>query len=447
MVRNSVAGLGFDQDASMVIFPISPFLVDSDISPVERDVHKFAEGLTDWKPASSETGIQNPPKVRIEANGYEAAYDKMNRQFITSTWGDGLPLNPPTEERVSWILQGTDRARDSLIGKVMPRGGIATVETLAVSLAMSGGRPEYLPVMIAAVECILDPEMEHDKFQATSGSTYPVVIVNGPIGKDIRLNSGFGLLGPDPQHPAGVAIGRAIRLVQQNVGGALPGVGTMSIYGAMRTTNVVIAEDEEGLPEGWGPVGADFGGVGPGKNGVTVIVSTGASNIVRRGVGKETLEDEALQSLYRVAAYLRSPSAHYVWGHAKGTPGALLMPRVVAGQLASLGWTKEKIKQFLWDNSKIPHEEVVRTGLLQWIETGVDPATVASSNDPMWPICRDPSQIVLAVAGGAHPTHNFWMQGATPKVATAAIDVPKDWYGLLAQADDDLGPSGDMCLI
>lgn len=447
MVRNSVAGLGFDQDASMVIFPISPFLVDSDISPVERDIHKFAEGLTDWKPASGETGIQNPPKVRIEANGYEAAYDKMNRQFITSTWGDGLPLNPPTEERVSWILQGTDRARDSLIGKVMPRGGIATVETLAVSLAMSGGRPEYLPVMIAAVECILDPEMEHDKFQATSGSTYPVVIVNGPIGKDIRLNSGFGLLGPDPQHPAGVSIGRAIRLVQQNVGGALPGVGTMSIYGAMRTTNVVIAEDEEGLPEGWGPVGSDFGGVGPGKNGVTVIVSTGASNIVRRGVGKETLEDEALQSLYRVAAYLRSPSAHYVWGHAKGTPGALLMPRVVAGQLASLGWTKAKIKQFLWDNSKIPHEEVVRTGLLQWIETGVDPATVASSNDPMWPICRDPSQIVLAVAGGAHPTHNFWMQGATPKVATAAIDVPKDWYGLLAQADDDLGPSGDMCLI
>jgi hypothetical protein len=431
----------------MVIFPIGPFLVDSDISPVERDVEKFADGLTRWQPSTMETGIKSPPKLVVEANGYEAAYDKMNRQFIVNTWGDGLPLNPPTEERVSWILRGTDRPRDSVIGKVLPRGGVATVETLAVSLAMAGGRPEYMPVMIAAVECILDPAMEHDKFQATSGSTYPVVIVNGPIGNDIRLNSGFGLLGPDPQHPAGVAIGRAIRLVQQNVGGALPGVGTMSIYGAMRTTNVVIAEDEEGLPEGWGPVGADHGGVGPGKNGVTVIVATGASNIVRRGVGKETLEDEALQSLYRVAAYLRSPSAHYVWGHANGTPGALLMPRVVAGQLASLGWTKPKIKQFLWENSRIPHDEVVRTGLLQWIETGVDPETVASAADPMWPICRDPSQIVLAVAGGAHPTHNFWMQGATPKVATAAIDLPGDWYGLLSEADDDLGPNGEMCRI
>ena len=447
MVRNSVAGLGFAQDASMVIFPIAPFLVDSDISPVARYVMKFAAGLTDWQPATKETGISTPPKLRVEANGFEAAYDKMNRQFIVNTWGDGLPVNPPTEERVSWILHGTDRPRDSVVGKVMPRGGIATVETLAVSLAMAGGRPEYLPVMIAAVEAILDPAMEHDKFQATSGSTYPVIIVNGPIGKEIRLNSGFGLLGPDPQHPAGVSIGRAIRLVQQNVGGALPGVGTMSIYGAMRTTNVVIAEDEEGLPEGWGTVGMDHGGVGPGQNGVTVMVATGASNITRRGVGKETLEDEALQSLYRVAAYLRNPSAHYIWGHAKGSPGALLMPRIVAGQLASLGWTKAKIKQFLWENSRIPHDEVVRTGLLQWIATGTEPETVASANDPMWAICRDPSQIVLAVAGGAHPTHNFWMQGAAPSVATTAIDLPQDWYGLLASAEDDLGPSGDMCMI
>ena len=91
VVRNSLAGLGFDQDASMVIFPISPFLVDSDISPVERDVHKFADGLTNWQPETFETGVKTPPKLRVEANGYEAAYDKMHRQFIVNTWGDVLP--------------------------------------------------------------------------------------------------------------------------------------------------------------------------------------------------------------------------------------------------------------------------------------------------------------------------------------------------------------------
>ncbi len=431
----------------MVVFPIDPFLVGSDLTPIEQAIDKFGEGLTDWKAAATETGVTDPPKLRIEANGYEAAFDQMNRMFLTNTWGDGLPLNPPTQARVEWILKGCDLAPDAVIGKVMPRGGIATVETLAVSLAMAGGRPEYLPVLIAATRCVLDPILEHDKFQATSDSTFPVVIVNGPIAADIRLNSGFGLLGPDPQHPAGVSIGRALRLIQQNVGGALPGVGTMSIYGAMRTANVVIAEDEEGLPPGWSTVGADHGGIARGVNAMTVFVATGATNIVRRGVGKETAEDEALESLYRIAGYLRSPAVHYHDGHAQGTPGALLMPRVVAKQLAGLGWTKEKIKTFLWENSKQSHEEIVRTGMRQWIETDLDPQTVATANDDQWPICRDPSQIILAVAGGAHPTHNFWMQGNAPRLTSGTIDLPADWNALIAEAEVDLGPSGEVCLI
>ncbi len=431
----------------MVVFPIDPFLVDSDLTPIEKKIDAFSEGLTDWQAATNETGVKHPPKIPIEANGYEAAFDKMNRQFLVNTWGDGLPVNPPTQARVDWIMKGTDLAPDTVIGKVMPRGGIATAETLAISLAMAGGRPEYLPVLIAATHCVLDPMLEHDKFQATSDSTFPVVIVNGPIAADIRLNSGFGLLGPDPQHPAGASIGRALRLIQQNVGGALPGVGTMSIYGAMRTANVVFAEDEDGLPPGWEPVSTNQSGTPRGENAVTVFVATGASNIVRRGVGKETAEDEANESRYRVAGYLRSPTVHYLDGHARGTPGALLMPRVVAKQLADLGWTKEKIKTFLWENSKIPHEEIVRTGMRQWIETSVDPETVASANDDPWSICSDPSQIILAVAGGAHPTHNFWMQGNAPRVASGSIDLPQDWQALVAEAEEDLGPSGEMCVI
>ena len=84
-----------------------------------------------------------------------------------------------------------------------------------------------------------------------------MIIVNGPIAKEIRLNSGFGLLGPDPQHPAGASIGRALRLLQQNVGGALAGVGTMAIFGGMRYTNAVFPEDEDGFPEDWRTVSED----------------------------------------------------------------------------------------------------------------------------------------------------------------------------------------------
>jgi hypothetical protein len=447
VTRNAMAGLGFDQDVSMVVFPIDPFLVGSDISPIGDALQDFVDGLTTWRPAANEVGVKAPPPVAIEANGYEAAVDKMNRLFLTNTWGDGLPLNPPSSERVDWILSGTDMERDDVVGKFMPRGGVATVETIAVSLAMAGGRPEYLPVLIAAVDGFLDPGLEHDKVQATSGSTFPIVIVNGPIAEEIRLNSGFGLLGPDPQHPAGASIGRALRLLQQNVGGALPGVGTMAIFGAMRYTNAVFAEDEAGLPGDWKSVAQARFGFDAGENAVTVLVGTGASNIVRRGVGKETAEDEAEQGLRRVASYLGSANPHYSWGHAEGAPGVLLVPRVVARQLNDLGWDQTRIKKFLWEHSKISGKDVVESGLKQWIEAAAHPDTVASAGEDPWAICRDPEQIILAVAGGEHPTHNFWMQGAAAKVAGRKIGTPANWDTLINTADDELGPRGEMCLI
>jgi hypothetical protein len=439
--------MGFDQDACMVTFPIDPFLVGGDIAPIARKFDSFISGLTAWRARADKTGVSAPPKLQVDANGFEAALDKMNRQFLANMWGDGLPLNAATDDRVSWILKGTDLPRDHIVGKVMPRGGIATVETIAVSLAMAGGRPEYLPVLIAAMEAILDPKMDHDKWQATSGSTYPVVIVNGPIAKQIRLNSGFGLLGPDPQHPAGASIGRAMRLLQQNVGGALPGVGTMAMFGGMRYTNAVFAEDEDGLPEGWVPVCTAQWGMPAGTNAVTVFVATSATNILRRGVGKEQPDEEAVQSLYRVAGYLGSPSPHYAGGWAHGTPGGLLMSRVVARQLAGLGWTQEKIKSFLWENSKIPAEDVCRFGLRQWIEHADDAESIASKDMDPWPITRTPQQIIMAVAGGYHPTHNFWMQSWSRNLTGGRIHLPAAWDALIAEADEDLGSSGDLCTI
>lgn len=431
----------------MVTFPIDPFLVDSDLAPIEEGCEEFVDGLLSWEPRSREIGLTQPEKVSIQANGFEAALDQMHQRFLVNRWGDGLPMMPPTDERVASILQGTDRPANDIIGKIMPRGGIASVETAAVSLAMAGGRPEYLPVLIAALEGLLSPGLDHDKIQATSGSTFPVVVVNGPIASQIRLNSGFGLLGPDPQHPAGASIGRALRLLMQNVGGALPGVGTMAMFGGMRYTNAVFAEDEEGLPEGWEPLATTRFGMGRGTNAVTVYVATGASNIMRRGVGKETLPDEADQSLRRVASYLGSPNPHYTHSWAKGAPGLLLVSRIVANQLASLGWTQASIREFLWTQSRIPQSKVLETGLRQWIEQAPEPATVASATEDPWPITRTADQLLIAVAGGHHPTHNFWMQAYAPEVACKEIMLPARWDLLIANADAELGPAGDACVI
>jgi hypothetical protein len=185
----------------------------------------------------------------------------------------------------------------------------------------------------------------------------------------------------------------------------------------------------------------------PGTNAVTVFVGTSATNILRRGVGKEAPDEEALQSLYRVAAYLGVPNPHYAGGWAHGTPGGLLMSRVVANQLAGLGWTQEKIKTFLWENSKIPAEKVRSHGLRQWIEQADDDESIASKDMDPWPITRTPQQIIMAVAGGHHPTHNYWMQSWSRNLAGTEIQLPAAWDTLIAEAEEDLGASGEYCAI
>src|SRR5262249_37140503 len=248
VMTNAVAGLGLAPDAAMVTFPIAMFLPGSDISPVEARKHEFYEGLTRWRSAFSRDGSGEAPMIRVQAQSVEDAFARANHLMLANRWGDGLPVWPPTRERVDWILRGAVLPRRQVIGTFPPRGGVTTVETCAIALAMAGGRPEYLPILVAAVDAFLDAESGSEQLQAASGSAFPGVIVNGPVGQQIRLNSGFGCLGPDPQRPAGAAIGRALRLLQQNLGGALPGIGTMANYGGLRYTNVVFAEDEANLP-------------------------------------------------------------------------------------------------------------------------------------------------------------------------------------------------------
>src|SRR5262249_23193405 len=158
------------------------------------------------------------------------------------------------------------------------------------TLAMAGGRPEYLPVLIAATKAILDPLMRHHLLNTSVCSCFPVVVVNGPIARQIRLNAGYGCLGPDPVHPAGASIGRAIRLLIQILGKAVPGTGSMALFGGpARYTNLVFAENEEALPSAWNPLGIERG-FPKGSNVVTVSTALGTVDITGGGTAA-TMED------------------------------------------------------------------------------------------------------------------------------------------------------------
>jgi hypothetical protein len=424
----------------MITFPIEMFLPGSDIAPLDARRQEFYDGLTRWRPAVACDGAGEPPMIRVEGSSVEEVFARANDLMLASRWGDGLPLWPPTRERVDWILRGAAQPRRHLLGTFPPRGGVTTVESCAVALAMAGGRPEYLPVLVAAVEAFLDDESGSEQLQAASGSAFPVVIVNGPIGARIRLNAGFGCLGPDPQRPAGASIGRALRLLQQNLGGALPGIGTMANYGGLRYTNVVFAEDEASLPAGWAPHGTERHGFAPGTSSISLAFANGATNIRRRGAKKETPEEDAVQGMHRMADFMRVPNMAGLAGYEHGTPGILMIPGVVARTMAGLGWTKASMREFLWEHSRIPAAELRRAGGTAWIE--IDASKVARESlalDP-WPITATPDNVVIVVAGGGHPTNSYWLQGYSPGVVGRMIDLPPSLDDLLADAERALGP-------
>jgi hypothetical protein len=432
-MKNAISGIGLAPDAAMVTFPIAMFLPGADISAVERRKQEFYDGLTRWQSEFGQAAAESP-MLAVEGESYEEALNNANQMMLAKLWGDGLPVWPATRQRVDWILQGTVLPRGHLLGKFPPRGGVTTVETCAIALAMAGGRPEYLPILIAAVEACLDPVNGFDQLQATSGGPFPVVIVNGPIAREIGLNSGFGLLGPDPQHPAGASIGRALRLLQQNVGGALPGVGTMAIFGAMRYTNAVFAEDEASLPPGWLPHATERHGYEPGSNSVSVVFASGVTNVRRRGAKKESPQEDVQNGLWRMADFMRTPNLAVLAGYENGTPGIMMISPVVAKMMAELGWTKPAIRQFLWENSRIPMEQMRRAGAPAWIEIDSNPVTRASIDLDPWPICLKPDNIVLVVAGGEHPTHSYWLQAHSPGVVGRPVRVPETFDRLLADA-------------
>ena len=443
VVGNAFAGLGFPAEAPTVYeFPIPMFDKGSDLTPINENIDKIVYGLTKWQPKIRTKGIVKPDMVAVLGKDYQDAVNNMNTLYIKNSWSDGLPLLPATEERVNWILSGTDLPRDTVIAKtIMPRGGIGTVEGIAVALAMAGGRPEYLPLVIAALQAISGTGPTDFGFQAANSTTCSVVpafIVNGPIATQIRLGSGYGMLGPDPQHPAGVAIGRAMRLIAQDLGGAVPGIGTMAIYGGFRTSYPIFAEDEEGIPPGW-PSLAEDRGFKRGQNVVTASPVSSEVNILW-GFGTKEANDEALMMLAKVMgtpnrnSWIATPEVFDSQNH---STGIAFIPRGTAAMLKEVsGYSKMDVKTYLWKNSKLPWATAVATGLTR------DTKNYGLPEGQDIPITPKPQQITVVIAGGDQSGHGYWMQEGHSNYTNVSkeIQLPNNWDALLKQAVTDLGP-------
>ena len=177
----------------------------------------------------------------------EACYDRG--------WSDGLPVVPPTRLRVLRMLQGTTRSAGEVLGDVPPALAPCTVEKAAVNAVMAGCRPEYFPVVLAAIEAALDPAFALHGVLATTDFASPIVMVSGPAARRIGMNCGVNVLGQG--HRANATIGRAVQLVVRNVGGGRPGGVDRSTLGHPGKYTYCFAEDES--DEDWEPLRVDRG--------------------------------------------------------------------------------------------------------------------------------------------------------------------------------------------
>ena len=171
-----------------------------------------------------------------------AADDDLEEMCHQRGWSDGLPVTPPTDVRVLRMLKGTTRQADEVIGKIPPYLAPCTIEKVAINAVMAGCKPEYMPVLLAVLEAALEPVFTLHGVLATTYFSGPVIIVNGPIAKQIGMNSGINALGQGNR--ANMTIGRALNLIVRNVGGGKPGEADRATLGAPSKIGLCFAEDE-----------------------------------------------------------------------------------------------------------------------------------------------------------------------------------------------------------
>jgi len=255
---------------------------------------------------------------------------------------DGLPVVPPTRERVARMLAGTRREPAALLGELPPNYGPLTVEKLAINAVMAGCRPEYLPVLVAAAKCACDPAFNLHGVATSTHFSAPLVLVNGPVRSRIGLNASFGVFGPGFR--ANATIGRALRLAMINVGGARPGEISMSTFGHPGRYTYCIAEHEEASP--WPPYHVSRG-LAPGTSAVTLFA----------GEAPHGISDHASRTARSLAGSLGWSMAG-LW-NSKHFPlyshTMLVVGPEHARTFADDDWSREDLARHLHETIRVPY--------------------------------------------------------------------------------------------
>ena len=402
-------------------------------------VRAVIENLTAVPPAAVMVPEPGPQDVILEGS-----FEEINRFFYENGWSDGLPIVPPTRGKIDEFLAFTDLPADHAIGKLPPDNRQATVWNVAVNGVMAGCRPHYMPVLTALAEAMADPVYGVEHSGNTPGAE-TLITINGPIIKDLDFNYEQGVLRDGFQ--ANTAIGRWWRLYLRNVAGFLPHQTDKGTFG--NTWRVVLAENEDVLARiGWPPLSADFGHK-RGENAVTISRYTGG-DVITSVFGKKP--EEMLPYLADALISQTGWQLIFTVGMADGgySPLLILSP-ILAETIAKAGWSKDDVRQWLFENARIPAAKFEQyigefTNLLSGGRSLYELARLSKANkvfgesdDPgrLVPIVCEARDIQIAVSGDPGRTNAqvFSHNGILGYPTSRAIRLPGDWRNKLAAVE------------
>jgi len=404
---------------------------------VDEQIDAIIRGLT-VLPASpgtnsgAQAGSQVTETFTIEMDETPAGLDAVNRFLAERDWSDGSPVIPPTPAAVEQMLKGTKRQPQDVLMVMEPGFGLATVEKIAINAVMSGCRPEQFPVLLAAIDCLAQPQMNHRDMQVSGHTEAPMILVNGPISKKAGINFGTSAMGPGVVNAANTAIGRALRLCLINIGYCKPGAGDPNYIGLPTKFGMCIAENEELSP--WQPYHMDRG-FKRDESAVTMVSVTGPTDIIDSGSKshEDTLNNIASMMFYRNAGggtWIRGWQSAQV-GHTnkrvpyQGPYHPIILSPSRAVIMAEAGMSKQDAQVWLHNNCRVSLESVLGTRGMPKDESGTwlnHPELQHLENDPeaTIPALESPEQYLLFVSGGSTHYANFFY--GTYGIATMPVE-------------------------
>jgi len=398
LAKDTAIGQGA-ADLSFVIVPHPMGMIPLEEIRKKADL-VFPEVLRmaiEWKPAA-----KLPPMKPVYPAGrlkWKGTVEDINRIFFEKGLSLGLPILPPTPERVAKVLKGTSRRPDELLGMVPPRMGALTVELVAIHAAMAGCKPEYMPVLIAALEALLDPRANWRGLTTTTATSSILVIVNGPVIYEIGLASRQGAAGSG--HHANASIGFAINLIADIVGGSRPPTPDKSLLGGPGDFVCwVFGENQLALPQGWEPYHVDRGF----KKTESVVTIMGVYPPVDNIDHWSMTPEEHINWWANLVTPLLSIGGP-CWISQMEQPHIVALGPEHAQLIAGAGWSKDQFRRAFWEKARIPFSAWPKgcpnTDLLVKKLGPVNP-------DIPIPITLTPEEFQVVIAGGAGKHSHFF---------------------------------------